>query len=136
MRAIAVTSILFLLCGVTSAQQGQSPTQPGQPAARQGQPSSQQPAPPAAFSTIASSAEVQTLIEQMKREHKDQVIMLRPLLRVPGYTINLEYRLAPARAVIHETDSELIYVIEGKGTMTTGVIISTRKMTGTATIPV
>jgi quercetin dioxygenase-like cupin family protein len=46
--------------------------------------------------------------------------MLKPLLRVPGYSVNLEYRLAPARAVVHETDSELIYIIDGKGTMTTG----------------
>lgn len=120
MRGIAITSILFLLCGVTSAQQGQPLAQPGQPAAGQGQAPSQQPPPPAAFSTVASSAEVQSLIAQMKREHKDQVIMLRPLLGVPGYSINLEYRLAPARAVIHETDSELIYVIEGKGALTTG----------------
>jgi hypothetical protein len=105
MRFAVVTSILCLFCGITAAQQGPSPTPPPLPVA---------------FSLVASSTDVQALIAQMKREHKDQVIMLRPLMQVPGYAINLEYRLAPARAVIHETDSELIYVIDGKGTLTTG----------------
>lgn len=107
MRLILIVALVVSLCGTTSGQQAL--------------PAAQQAPPAAALSTMASSAEVQALIARMKRERReDQPVLLRPLVQTRGYTVNLELRVAPARAVIHETDSELLYVIDGKGTLTMG----------------
>ncbi len=82
--------------------------------------SAQQTQPPVALNDIATSADVQALIARIKSERKEEAVILRPLLRLAPYVVNLEYRKAPARAVIHETDSELLYVIDGAGTLTMG----------------
>lgn len=82
-------------------------------------PASAQPA--AAMKTFASSAEVQQLIVKAKADRKgDAPITVEPILSLASYHANLEYRPIAGPAALHETENELMYVIEGAGTVTMG----------------
>jgi len=73
--------------------------------------------------TFASAAEVDAMIAKAKSERKpDQANFLQPLLRLAPYAVNLEYRVEgiDTPATMHEKEAELIYVVDGAGTFTTG----------------
>jgi mannose-6-phosphate isomerase-like protein (cupin superfamily) len=73
--------------------------------------------------TFTSAADVQAMIAKAKNERKpDQPNFIQPLLKLAPYTTNLEYRVEgiDTPATVHEKEAELIYVIEGAGTFTTG----------------
>lgn len=80
----------------------------------------QQPAPKA----YTSAADVTAMIAKAKKERKpDQGNFIQPLLQIAPYgVVNLESRVQgiDTNPNIHETEAELIYVIEGAGTFTTG----------------
>jgi mannose-6-phosphate isomerase-like protein (cupin superfamily) len=86
----------------------------------------QQPAAPAAppvtaMKTFCSSADVQALLAKAKSEHKDgQAIVAERVLQLAPYNANLEYRASVGPAAVHQTEAELMYVVEGSGTITTG----------------
>jgi len=70
---------------------------------------------------FASSKDVQALIEKVKTERKEgQPLVSAPILELAPYRAMLEYRPAKAPAALHETEAEMMYVIEGAGTIVTG----------------
>jgi mannose-6-phosphate isomerase-like protein (cupin superfamily) len=96
------------VAGVAAVAMGQQPNQ--QP--------NQQP-----DKTFTSAADVETMIARAKKERKpDQPNFIQPLLRLAPYAVNLEYRVEgiDTPATVHEKEAELIYVIEGEGTLTVG----------------
>jgi len=73
--------------------------------------------------TFTSAADVEAMIAKAKNERKpDQANFVQPLLRLAPYTANLEYRIEgiDTPATVHEKEAELMYVVEGAGTLTTG----------------
>jgi len=82
----------------------------------------QQAAPPApAPKLFESAADVAALAAKAKATRKpDQANLAQPLLQLPPYTANLEYRAGVANAAVHEKEAELFYVIDGAGTLVTG----------------
>jgi mannose-6-phosphate isomerase-like protein (cupin superfamily) len=80
--------------------------------------------------TFASSAEVQALIANAKKTHKDgQALIAQPILKLAPYTVSLEYRASVGPAAIHEKEAEVFYVIDGVGTLTTGGKLVNEKRT-------
>jgi mannose-6-phosphate isomerase-like protein (cupin superfamily) len=73
--------------------------------------------------TFTGAADVEAMIAKAKNERKpDQANFAQPLLRLAPYTVNLEYRVEglDTPATVHEKEAELIYVVDGTGTLTTG----------------
>jgi hypothetical protein len=73
--------------------------------------------------TFTSAADVEAMIAKAKNERKpDQANFNQPLLRLAPYAVNLEYRVEgiDTPATVHEKEAELIYVVDGAGTLTTG----------------
>ena len=94
--------------GVAAVAMAQQPNQQGAP-----QPDK----------TFASAADVQAMIAKAKSERKpDQPNFAQPLLKLAPYTANLEYRVEgiDTPATVHEKEAELIYVVDGAATFTTG----------------
>ena len=71
--------------------------------------------------TFTSSAEVQQLIAKAKADRKGNApTTSEPILSLAPYRANLEYRPIPGPAAVHDTEDEVMYVIEGAGTVTLG----------------
>lgn len=71
--------------------------------------------------TFCSAAEMQTLIAQAKAERKDgQAMVIKRALQLAPYHASLEYRASVGKAATHEKEAELMYVVEGSGTIVTG----------------
>ena len=71
--------------------------------------------------TFTSSAEVQQLIAKAKADRKGNApTTTEPILSLAPYRANLEYRPIPGPAAVHDTEDEVMYVIEGAGTITLG----------------
>jgi mannose-6-phosphate isomerase-like protein (cupin superfamily) len=84
-------------------------------------PAAAQPMTPAAVKTFASSGEVQQLIAKAKADRKgDAPTTVEPILSLGTYHANLEYRPVAGPAALHDTENELMFVIEGAGTITMG----------------
>jgi mannose-6-phosphate isomerase-like protein (cupin superfamily) len=79
--------------------------------------------------TYASSDEVQRLIANARKIHKDEPTIGQTLLSLAPYRAGLEYRTATGPAAVHEKEAELFYVIEGSGTLTTGGKLKEEKRT-------
>jgi mannose-6-phosphate isomerase-like protein (cupin superfamily) len=88
-------------------------------------------APAASLKTFATSAEVQSLIAKAKSEHKDgQAIVTEKILQFAPYTATLEYRASAGPAAVHPTEAEMMYVIEGSGTLVTGGTLTGKTIQG------
>src|SRR5580698_1249330 len=73
--------------------------------------------------TFTSAADVDAMIAKAKSERTpDQANFLQPLLRLAPYAVNLEYRVEgiDTPATVHEKEAELIFVVDGAATFTTG----------------
>lgn len=71
--------------------------------------------------TFTSSAEVQQLIAKAKADRKGNApTTSEPILSLAPYRANLEYRPIAGPAAVHDTEDEVMYVIEGSGTITLG----------------
>ena len=80
-----------------------------------------QPVTPAMMKTFTSSGEVQQLIAKAKADRKgDAPTTVEPILAFGSYRANLEYRPIAGPAALHDTENEVMYVIEGSGTITLG----------------
>ena len=80
-----------------------------------------QPMTPAMAKTFTSSAEVQQLIAKAKADRKgDAPTTIEPILSLGTYHANLEYRPIAGPAALHDTENELMFVIEGAATITMG----------------
>jgi mannose-6-phosphate isomerase-like protein (cupin superfamily) len=104
-RTISIAVILVACFAVAAAQQPATPAVP----------------PVTAMKTFCSSAEVQELLAKAKSEHKDgQAIVAERIVQLAPYNAHLEYRASVGPAAVHEKEAELMYVLEGSGTITTG----------------
>ena len=84
-------------------------------------PASAQMGAPPPVKTFTSSAEVQALIAKAKADRKgDAPTTSEPILSLAPYRANLEYRPIAGPAAVHDTEDEVMYVIEGEGTITLG----------------
>ena len=73
--------------------------------------------------TFTGAADVIAMIAKAKNERKpDQANFNQPLLRLAPYNVSLEYRVEgiDTPATVHEKEAELIYVVDGAATLTTG----------------
>lgn len=83
-----------------------------------------------ATKTFSSAADVQTLLAKAKSERKEgQVMAAEPILSLAPYVTNLEYRPIEGAVAVHEKEAEIVYVIEGSGTLTTGGTVVGQKRT-------
>jgi quercetin dioxygenase-like cupin family protein len=84
----------------------------------------------AAMVTYASAADVQALLAKAKGERKEgQVMVAEHILSLAPYTANLEYRPIEGAVAVHEKEAEMVYVIDGGGTLTTGGTVVGEKRT-------
>jgi mannose-6-phosphate isomerase-like protein (cupin superfamily) len=103
-RIISIVTVV----GVAAVAMAQQPNQP----------QAQQPE-----KVFTSAADVEAMIAKAKSERKpDQANFNQPLLRLAPYAVNLEYRVEgiDTPATVHEKEAELIYVVDGAATFTTG----------------
>lgn len=74
--------------------------------------------------TYASAADVADLIATAKKERKDDApLVVGRVLQLAPYTVVLEYREKTTKladAGIHPKEDELVYVLDGSGTLVTG----------------
>lgn len=78
----------------------------------------QTPPDPTSF---ANSAEVRAVVAQMGHDLKpDQEMAYHPLLAAKPYTVAVEYWVKPKQAAAHLTEAELVYVLEGSGSLVSG----------------
>src|SRR4051812_2590687 len=76
---------------------------------------------PPAMKNFTSSDEVTALIAKAKADRKgDAPLVSEPILSLAPYQASLEYRSAQAPAAVHEKDAELMFVIDGSGTIVSG----------------
>jgi len=91
-----------------------------------------QPRTPLPDKTFASAAEVEAMIAKAKAERKpDQANLIQPIVRLAPYNVSLEYRVEgiDTPATLHETEAELIEVVDGAATFTTGGKLTGEKRT-------
>jgi mannose-6-phosphate isomerase-like protein (cupin superfamily) len=97
----------------------------------------QAPAAPAAeaMKTFAASAEIADLIAKAKAERQEgQPAVFERILALAPYHATLEYRPGVAPAQVHEKDAELMVVLDGAGTITTGGTLVDEKRTNPANL--
>jgi mannose-6-phosphate isomerase-like protein (cupin superfamily) len=73
----------------------------------------------ATLKSIASSSDVAAIVARLKSQ-PPQPLRAAPMLQLPPYNVNVEYRTAVAPASVHDTEVELFYVIDGAATFVTG----------------
>ena len=84
-------------------------------------------APP--MKDFMSAAEVQAAIAKSRAARKDEPQINSPLLSLPPYRVQIEYRGSAGPPAIHDTEAEMMYVVEGAGTVTTGGTVIGKKAT-------
>jgi mannose-6-phosphate isomerase-like protein (cupin superfamily) len=88
-----------------------------------------------AMKTFASSAEIGDLIAKARAERKEgQAVVFERILALAPYHAGLEYRAGLAPAQVHEKDAELMVVLDGAGTITTGGTLVDEKRTNPANL--
>jgi mannose-6-phosphate isomerase-like protein (cupin superfamily) len=122
MRRLGISLVLALVAAVM-VMAGQPAGRPAaMPTVSRALP--QTPGPPMdlqVMKTFASAADVQALLVKAKAERKEgQVVSAEHILSLAPYTANLEYRPVDGAVAVHEKEAELVYVIDGGGTLTTG----------------
>lgn len=121
MRTVGLGVVLALVAAAM-AMAGKSPAAPAvQPVAPSAAPQAAAQTDASALKIFSSSAEVQQLLAKAKAERKEgQVMVAEHILSLAPYTANLEYRPVEGAVAVHETEAEMVYVIDGTGTLTTG----------------
>ena len=78
-------------------------------------------APAAMMKVFSAGADSPALIAKAKAERKgDAPAVFEPILSLAPYELSLEYRPLTAPAALHEKDAEIMYVLEGAGSIVTG----------------
>ena len=122
MRTVGLGVVLALIAAAMAVA-GKSTAAPAvSPAAPAATPqATTPPADASAMKVFSSSAEVLQLLSKAKAERKEgQVMVAEHILSLAPYTANLEYRPVEGAVAVHETEAEMVYVIDGTGTLTTG----------------
>jgi mannose-6-phosphate isomerase-like protein (cupin superfamily) len=73
--------------------------------------------PPVTFTT---AAQIQDMIAHSKATRKDEPQLNTPLLVLPPYKAQIEYRGSAGPPAVHETEAEIMYVVEGGATLVVG----------------
>jgi len=98
----------------------------------------QAPAAPTAADAMkifTSAADVQALLAKAKAERKEgQVMSAGHILTLAPYNVNLEYRPVEGAVAVHEKDAEMVYVLDGTGTLTTGGKVVGEKRTNASNL--
>jgi mannose-6-phosphate isomerase-like protein (cupin superfamily) len=85
---------------------------------------------PAQPRTFLNDKEILALIDKAKADRKgDAPLVAEPILTLPPYRAQLEYRPGTSPAAVHEKDAELMVVIEGTGNIVTGGKLVNEKRT-------
>jgi mannose-6-phosphate isomerase-like protein (cupin superfamily) len=135
MRTLGISLILALVAAVVLAGRpaASSAVTTAAGAALPQAPAAQAEA--AAMKTFTSAAEVQALLAKAKAERKEgQVAVAEHILSLAPYTANLEYRPIDGAVAVHEKEAEMVYVIDGGGTLTTGGTVVGEKRTNAANL--
>jgi mannose-6-phosphate isomerase-like protein (cupin superfamily) len=130
MRTFGISVVLALLAAVVVMAERPA----ARPAITLAAPTPQQASPAqasaAATKTFSSVADVQALLAKAKSERKEgQVMVAEPILSLAPYVTNLEYRPVEGAMAVHEKEAELVYVIDGGGTLTAGGSVMGEKRT-------
>jgi mannose-6-phosphate isomerase-like protein (cupin superfamily) len=82
----------------------------------------QTPAPAGAPSVaFMSNTDIMALIDKAKADRKgDAPVTAEPILLLPPYHAQLEYRPGNAPGAVHEKDAEMMVVLQGTGDIITG----------------
>jgi len=130
MRTLGISVVLALLAAVVvMAERQASPPAIAMAATAPAQ------AGAAAMKLYSSAADVQALLAKAKNERKEgQVMVAEPILSLAPYATNLEYRPVEGAVAVHEKEAELVYVIDGGGTLTTGGTVLGEKRTNAANL--
>jgi quercetin dioxygenase-like cupin family protein len=136
MRILGISLVLALIATVV-VKAGQPAASPGVPpmgpTALPQAPAAQMDA--SAMKTFASATDVQALLAKAKGERKEgQVMVAEHILSLAPYTANLEYRPIEGAVAVHEKEAEMVYVIDGGGTLTTGGKVVGEKRTNDANL--
>ena len=75
---------------------------------------------PSTMKEFTSAAEVQAMIDRARAIRRDEPQINSPLLTLPPYRLQIEYRGSAGPPAIHDTEAEMMYVVEGAGTVITG----------------
>jgi mannose-6-phosphate isomerase-like protein (cupin superfamily) len=127
MRTLGISIALALIAAMV-VMAGQPATSPALRPALPQAPAAQAAAP--AMNTFTSAADVQTLLAKAKVDRKEgQVVTAENILSLAPYVANLEYRIIDGAVAVHEKEAELVYVIDGGGTLTTGGTVLGEKRT-------
>lgn len=81
--------------------------------------------------TYASAADVAALIKKAEEESKNgSPIVVGEFLKLAPYTVNLEYREKDGHGDVglHPKSAELIYILQGSGTLITGGKVAADRM--------
>jgi mannose-6-phosphate isomerase-like protein (cupin superfamily) len=135
MRTLGISLVLALVAAVVvmAGKPAESPPVTSTASAQPQAPAAQADA--AATKTYTSAAEVQALFAKAKAERKEgQVMAAEHILSLAPYVTNLEYRPVEGAVAVHEKEAELIYVIDGGGTLTTGGTVVGEKRTNDANL--
>jgi mannose-6-phosphate isomerase-like protein (cupin superfamily) len=127
---LALVAAVVVMAGRPAASSAVTPTAstalPQAPAAQ---------ADAATMKTFTSAAEVQALLAKAKAERKEgQVAVAEHILSLAPYTANLEYRPIDGAVAVHEKEAEMVYVLDGGGTLTTGGKVVGEKRTNDANL--
>ena len=131
MRTLGMTLVLALIAAVVvmAGKPGGAPRGPSAASAALPQPPAAQ-MDASAMNIYSSAADVQALLAKAKAERKEgQVMVAEHILSLAPYTANLEYRPIEGAVAVHEKEAEMVYVIDGGGTLTTGGTVVGEKRT-------
>lgn len=89
----------------------------------------------AMMKTFAAGADIPALIAKAKADRKgDAPLVIEPMASLAPYNVSLEYRPGTSPAAVHEKDAELMYVLEGSGSIVTGGKLVDEKRTNAANL--
>jgi quercetin dioxygenase-like cupin family protein len=135
MRTFGISIVLALVAAVVvmAGRPAASPAVTPRSTALPQAPAAQTDA--AMMKTFTSAADVQGLLSKAKAERKEgQVMAAEHILSLAPYVTNLEYRPVEGAVAVHEKEAELVYVIDGSGTLTTGGKVVGEKRTNDANL--
>ena len=69
---------------------------------------------------IVSAEQVEQIRQSARASQGDRPSMSKPIISAQPYVLNLEHRTGKAPASVHGAEAELIMVLDGAGTITTG----------------
>lgn len=129
LAVVALAATALTSTAVTSTAMAQAPAAPPAAGAAGAARPPQAPQPPILYAT---PADVAALLAQSKSERQGDApnAPYKPIVRVPGYRAQLEFRTGTTSPSIHNNANELIYVMKGTGTLVMGGTLNNARPQG------